>query len=115
MDFQIKSTVQNLNIKNEAGETIKTFSLDIGNYDQMKAWSTTLIDLNKLTEEKAGQMDMDGVKETFEQVIPAILGPGSFEVLWEAFGQNLIVCAAFGNKLLEFITSAMEKARKDYV
>lgn len=111
MDFQIKDTRKSLNIKNIEGEVIKTFTIDVANYDEMKVWQEGLLAFKSPDIDT----DIDKALVQFEKIIPSILGEGSWEFLWEVFNHNLIVASAFANDLLTFVNTAMEEARALYV
>lgn len=117
--FQFKDTRKTLDIQGPSGEVIKTYTLDIGNYDTLKNMGREVkrIELagKNIKAESADEESFEELISVLKEVIPVILGEGSYEEIWEACGGNIISCLAFANYLAEFVSEQIEEVKKAYV
>ena len=117
--FQFKETRKTLDIQGPDGTVIKTYTLDIGNYETLKNMGREIKRIEtageKINADSADEESFEELISIMREVIPVILGEGSFDVIWEACRENIISCLAFTNYLAEFVTEQIEEVKKAYV
>lgn len=115
-NFQVESTVKELEIKNSSGEVVLSFKIDIGEREQTKAWIKEINELQKVGQKFSE--DEKAIDEMFEmetKVLNAILGEGSAEKLFEQFNNNVFVALKFVKNLSKQLNAWLDDFYKDYV
>lgn len=106
-------------VENGIEKIVKTYTLDIGNYDLLKTWTKKIEELGDISEKVEGDKPsievLDELKAALETVIPFILGEGSFNFIWNLAGGNLFACVSFVKYLGEFIQEQIKEIQKAYV
>jgi len=112
-EFTFKSGIKTLDIKNDAGEVVRTYSINVGNEDQLKTWIKELKTLD--SQEKDFSEDEKAIDEIvgiYENIIKAILGAGEWAFLWELNNKNVPVMNHFIMYLSEFLNEELANAYK---
>jgi len=115
-EFTFKSGIKTLDIKNESGEVVKTFSIDVGNKEQTKRWIKEInkiqsVDQKFSEDEKA----IDELEVIEKDVVGAILGGEAWEELWGICGSNVFSMLAFVQYLSKFLNEELQNIYKGYV
>ena len=115
-EFQFKSGVKTLDIKNPSGEVVKTFTINVGEKEQTKKWMAELEKVQKISANLSGDSSVLDELEVIEKsVVESILGVYSWEFLWELCGKNVLSMLGFLKYLSEFLSECMNDFYKDYV
>jgi hypothetical protein len=112
-EFQFKSGVKTLEVKNSDGAVIKTYSINVGQKDQVKAWIDQLGKIQEIDPNVKDSSVIDKLFDMEKEVVTLILG--DWETLWNACEQNVFSMLSFVKYLSEFLTDAMQGFYKDYV
>lgn len=115
-EFQFKSGVKTLDVKNPAGELVKTFSINVGNKDKTKVWVKQLNDIQKEIENMSNDENaLDQIENLEKKMISSILGADSWDILYPVCENNVFSMLGFVKYLSEFLNEALAGFYKDYV
>lgn len=79
---------KSITVKNPDGEILREFTLDVGNYQQMKDWQAKIAKINALQEKlKDGEDHIDDLVALEKEIVETTVG--DWEWIWQATGQNV--------------------------
>lgn len=116
--YQFKDTKKTLDVQAQNGEVIKTFTVDVGNYNNLKRWSKELEKVQSAAELLKGGDNgseyIDDLKQVIMDVLGAVLGDDAYEVIWKASGENVLSCLSFIYYLSGFLEEQIAEIKKSY-
>lgn len=118
MEFQIPETVKTISIKDSTGKEVKSFSVDVGNYEYLEKWSMEAERMTKMVKDYTNSPTLEtleGARGAMESVISAVVGTEGWEWLWSFTNHSISVCGAFARKLSDFVIKEMGEISKNYV
>jgi hypothetical protein len=108
--FQFKSTKKSYEIKDENGNLLKTYIVDVGNADTLKAiiakYNALLTKEKQIRESETSSDSVDALIEMQKEIVNSLLD-NDFEYLWEECGHNVFSMLALLNDLIGLINEAM--------
>ena len=115
-EFTFKSGVKTLDIKNESGEIVKTYTIDVGNKEQTKSWIKEINKVESVSKEfSKDENAIDELEDVERSIIGAILGASAWVELWEICGSNVFSMLSFVKYLSAFLNDELQKIYKEYV
>lgn len=115
-NFEIESTIKELEIKNGKGEVVKSYSIDIGEREQTKSWIREINELQKVGQKfSEDENAIDEMVNMEKKVVDAILGKDSFDELFKLFNSNVFIMLRFVKNLSTQLNEWMSSFYKEYV
>jgi len=112
-EFTFKKS-KTIDVKSEAGEIVKTYTMDVGNYEKLKMWMSKAKEIDALAKRNAeGEPVIDDILALEKEVINMMTG-GDFEFLWELSEHNVFALLAFVNYMAGFVQDEMKTLRGQY-
>jgi hypothetical protein len=115
-EFTLLSGVKTLDIKGANGEIIKTFSINVGQKEQTKAWMKEIQEVQKVSAKLSEDVNsIDQLAEMEQKIVSSILGVEGWTLLWKTCGENVLVMLGLVQHLSKFLTDAMKEFYDSYV
>jgi phosphomevalonate kinase len=115
-EFQFKSGVKTLDVKDPNGNLIKTFSINVGNKEATKKWMKELkaveIAVSEMTKDET-MLDQLEIME--KSIIDSVLGAGSFDLIYPICENNVMIMLSFVKYLSDFLNESLQEIYKGYV
>lgn len=108
--FQFQSSKKSFEVKDEKGEILKTYYIDVGNVNTLKL---IMAKFKKLQEAFSGlktdSMDeatVDLLVSGEKEIVDALLGD-DWEILWSECGQNVFSMLMLVNALIDLVNESL--------
>ena len=114
MDFILQDKKKSFEIKKESGEVVKSYSIDVGNYETLKTWSEQITVVEKLAKEISNDpKGLEQLLEMDEKIISMVLG--DWAEIWELFGHNIFSVLKLVKALSDLVAGEIADIQKEYV
>lgn len=112
--FTIKKNVKSFEIKAESGEVLKSYNIDVGNYEALKTWSSKIDKIENMSKNMGKTADIfDDLKDLEKDIIIMVLG--DWDWVWETFEHNIFSILALVRALSDLVGEAMKEFYNQYV
>jgi hypothetical protein len=110
--FQFKSTKKSFEVKDEKGEPLKTYYIDVGNVQTLK----TIMTRFKVLQDKFESLKGVGMDESAvdmmvageKEIVEALLGD-DWEILWAECGNNVFSMLQLVNALVSLVNDSLRE------
>jgi phosphomevalonate kinase len=115
-EFQFKSGVKTLDVKDPNGNLVKTYSINVGNKEATKKWMKELKAVELAVSDMSKDETMLDQLEIMEKsIIDSVLGAGSFELIYPVCESNVMLMLGFVKYLSEFLNKSLQEIYTGYV
>lgn len=112
-EFVIKKT-KPIEIKNEAGEVLVSYSINFGNHENLKKWMSKINDINRISEKlSTGESVIDDLVSLEKEIIQMITN--DYEKLWELCEHNVYTMLDLVRFFSEHIREEVEDIKGKYL
>lgn len=103
-EFRFKNTKKSFEVKDENGELIKRYILDVGNEEFTKRILERVKKLDDLSDlDTTSPESVDRIRETEKEIVTALFGEGEWLILYEACGHNFMSMLALINAAADLL------------
>ncbi len=103
-----------IEVKDPEGTTLREFTLDVGNYDSLKAWQSKVGEIQELQKKlNEGAEDVDEIVRAGRELIEVTVG--DWEWLWETMNKNVYTMLAFISHISNFIQAEIKAKTEAYL
>jgi hypothetical protein len=116
--FTIQETKKTFDVRNDKGDVLKEFTIDVGNYETLEKWTLQIDGISEI-QERLKDGIYEGVwkdlKEFEEKVVVMMLGQDSWDWLWKVTNGNVLVIVNFLNDFKGFLNEQLNAQLKGYI
>jgi len=115
-EFILQEKYKTFEIKNIGGEILKSFKIDVGNYDSLRTWAGQIAEVERLSQEAINsESGVESLMKLEETVISMVLGHDGWIWLWDAAKHNIFACLGVVKALSEIVKEEINSFQEEYV